>query len=135
MVENLSDKNESWYARGPFHYLISKQGILADPVTTHHEIIIAANQKPYVILILGKPRSGKTRAAKDLSAALDLIHITVDWWILSLEKKIAEHEPPQDLEEGQEEPKWLTDFEDQVHKGIREGWGPTDAEIVEILKL
>jgi len=42
MVENNSDKNESWYAWGPFHYLMSKQGILSDPVTTEHEVIIAA---------------------------------------------------------------------------------------------
>lgn len=126
MVENNSDKNESWYARGPFHYLISKQGILSDPVTTSHEIIMAAKQKPMIILILGKPRSGKTWTAKDLCQSLDLIHITVDWWIAALEKKIAEHEPPQDLEEGQQEPKWLTDFEESVHLAIREGWGPND---------
>ena len=42
MVENNSDKNESWYARGPFHYLMSRQGILSDPVTTEHEVISAA---------------------------------------------------------------------------------------------
>ena len=100
MVENNSDKNESWYARGPFHYLMSRQGILSDPVTTEHEVISAAKQKPLIILVLGKPRSGKTKTAKDLCQALDLVHITVDRWILALEKKIAEHEVPTDLEEG-----------------------------------
>lgn len=100
MVENNSDKNESWYAWGPFHYLMSRQGILSDPVTTEHEVISAAKQKPLIILVLGKPRSGKTKTAKDLCQALDLVHITVDRWILALEKKIAEHEVPTDLEEG-----------------------------------
>jgi len=60
MVENNSDKNESWYARGPLHYLMSKEGIMSDPVTSHHEIIMAANQKPTIIIVIGKPRSGKS---------------------------------------------------------------------------
>lgn len=115
MVENNSDKNESWYAWGPFHYLMSKQGILSDPVTTGHEVIIASKQKPLIILVLGKPWSGKTWTAKDLCQALDLVHIYCERWIQALEKKIAEHEPPTDLEEGQVEPKWLTDFEENVH--------------------
>lgn len=79
---------------------MSRQGILSDPVTTEHEVISAAKQKPLIILVLGKPRSGKTKTAKDLCQALDLVHITVDRWILALEKKIAEHEVPTDLEEG-----------------------------------
>lgn len=53
-----------------------------------------------IILVLGKPWSGKTWSGKDICKALDLVHITVERWISVLEKKIAEHEPPQDLEEG-----------------------------------
>ena len=59
-----------------------------------HEIIEAANEKPMIILVIGKPRSGKTRTGKDISVALDIVHITIDRYILALEKKIAAYEPP-----------------------------------------
>jgi len=47
-----------------------------------------------IILVIGKPRSGKTRTGKDISVSLDLIHITIDRYLITLEKKIAAYEPP-----------------------------------------
>jgi len=79
---------------------LSKNGIKEDTFISSHNIITAANEKPMIVLIIGKPRSGKTRVGKDLSASLDLVHITIDRFLNALEKKIAAYELPTDLEEG-----------------------------------
>ena len=100
-VDGLSDNNSvSRYLKGPFHYLLSKDHIKEDKLISTHEIIEAANEKPMILLVIGKPRSGKSWTGKDLSIALDLVHITVEWYLTALEKKIAAYEPPTDLEEG-----------------------------------
>lgn len=57
-----------------------------------------------IILVIGKPRAGKTKTGKDLCDALDLVHINIERYLNALEKKIAAYEPPTDLEEGQEAP-------------------------------
>ena len=52
------------------------------------------------ILVIGKPRSGKTLLAKNLATKLDLVHINIDNWLAALLNKIKNYEPPEDLEEG-----------------------------------
>jgi adenylate kinase family enzyme len=52
------------------------------------------------ILVIGKPRCGKTTFAKNLAVKLDLVHINVENWINDLLAKIKAYEPPEDLEEG-----------------------------------
>ena len=113
--------------------MLSKNGenaLDSDPYISTHEIIRAANEKPLSVLIIGKPRCGKSKAAIKLAEALDLVHITIDRWLNNLEAKIAAYEPPEDLEEGEEPPKWLTDFEEEIHKLIRAGQGPNDDQNV-----
>ena len=53
------------------------------------------------ILILGKPRIGKTSVSTLLSAVdkLDLVHINVENWVKNLVKKVKEYEPPEMEEE------------------------------------
>lgn len=87
------------------------------------------------ILVIGKPRSGKTTLAKNLAQKLDLVHVSVDNWLSALQAKVKSYEPPEDLEEGQEPPKFLSDLEDAVFKALQSGSGPTDAQMVEIIKL
>lgn len=50
--------------------------------------------------MIGKPRSGKTTLAKQISDKLDLVHINVENWLEALIAKIKAYEPPEDLEEG-----------------------------------
>lgn len=73
------------------------------------------------ILIIGKPRSGKSNTAKNLAKKLDLVHITSEKFINDLMAKIAAYEPPEDLEEDQEPPKWLSDFEEEIKTAITTG--------------
>lgn len=63
-------------------------------------MVVDAGKLPLSIVIVGKPRSGKTTLAKNLAARLDLVHIEVTAILNALVKKIAEYEPPDDLEEG-----------------------------------
>jgi adenylate/nucleoside-diphosphate kinase len=67
------------------------------------DIIDAANTQAMRILIIGKPRSGKSTFAKSLSTKLDLIHINVDNWIATVYEKIKNYEPPE-LEENEVAP-------------------------------
>jgi len=46
------------------------------------------------------------------------VHISVDNWLAALLAKIKAYEPPEDLEEGQEPPRFLSDLEDSVHKAL-----------------
>ena len=116
-----------------FHSMISKEGIIEDPVVNTHDLIVHANKPATSILILGKPRSGKTKVCEDLSVALDIVHISIQNYIAKVLKKIADYEPPEDLEEGQEPPKFLTDIEEQVHQSLRAGKGPDDEQMVLML--
>jgi hypothetical protein len=56
--------------------------------------------------------------SQTLAKKLDLAHINVDNWINALLEKIKAYEPPEDLEEGQEPPKWLTDLEEEVNNAL-----------------
>jgi adenylate kinase family enzyme len=72
------------------------------------------------LLVIGKPRSGKSVLSKNLAVKLDLVHVSVENWLATLLAKIKAYEPPE-LEEGQEPPKWLSDLEEAVHKALQSG--------------
>jgi hypothetical protein len=69
-----------------------------------------------------------------LSKKLDLVHVCVENWLLRLQDKIKNYEAPEDLEEGQEAPKWLTDLEERVNQALKAGSGPSVDDVLEILK-
>lgn len=62
------------------------------------------------------------------------MHINVENWINNLLAKIKAYEPPEDLEEGQEPPRWLTDLEENVNMSLLQGGGPSDEQVIEILR-
>jgi adenylate/nucleoside-diphosphate kinase len=109
-----------------FRHLISKEGIIEDNVVNKNDLIIEANKPPMVILVIGKPRSGKSRVSNDLSESLDIVHVCVKTYINKLLAKVASYEPPEDLEEGQEPPKFLSELEEEVHQTLLVGKGPDD---------
>ena len=51
----------------------------------------------------------------NLAKKLDLVHINIDNWINALIAKIKAYEPPEDLEEGQEPPRYLSDLEEAIN--------------------
>jgi predicted ATP-grasp superfamily ATP-dependent carboligase len=123
--------------RGPFSSLDSRLGLGEDDFynCAEQDLIEAANAMELRVLVIGKPRSGKTTLAKNLSLKLDLVHVSVDNWLAALQAKVKAYEPPEDLEEGQEPPKFLSDLEESVFKALQSGSGPNDAQMVEIIKL
>jgi len=96
------------------------------------------------VIILAKPRSGKTTLAKQLEKRLNLVRIAADAWIDNLFKRIKdreenppEEEPAPELEEGQEPPpkkSWKTPLEDSVEAKLKAGGAPSDEEINQMLK-
>lgn len=114
-------------------HLISKDGITEDDAVNRFDLVVEANKPPLCILVVGKPRSGKSNVSKSLGEALDLVHVCVKSYINALLHKISTYELPEDLEEGKEPPKFLSDFEEEVFQVLKAGKGPSDAQMVRML--
>ena len=112
--------------KGPFYQYVSRSGLSEDDFVScrTQDLIDFATAPAAKIFLIGKPRSGKTTLAAALAERLDLVHINVNNWLLRLQEKIKNYEPPE-LGEGEEEPKWKTDLEDKVDKALKTGKGPT----------
>lgn len=72
------------------------------------------------LLVIGKPRSGKSTLSSNLTKSLDIVHINIENWILALLEKIKNYEPPE-VEEGEEPPPFLTDLEEKVNTLLKTG--------------
>ena len=102
------------------------------------DLIEAARAQAMRILVVGKPRVGKTLLCSKLAQKLDLVHINIDNWVKSLLAKVAlaaEAEADAGGEEGEEKPKILSDMEEEIYAALKQGGGPTEDHQVEILKL
>jgi hypothetical protein len=122
--------------KGPFYKYISKDGLVDDDFSScpQNDLIEYASKQALRIMLFGKPRSGKTTLAKNMCKRLDLVHVNVENWLLRLQEKIKNYEAPEDLEEDQEPPKWLSDLEESVNNSLKAGSGPSHEETLEILK-
>ena len=103
LTENFDEKNYLKVMRGPFYSMISREGSREDDFVdcTTRDLIDSANAELMKVLLLGKPRSGKTTLAKALCAKLDLVRISPDIWIEDLFVRIKDREenPPEEEEE------------------------------------
>ena len=101
LTENFDEKNYLKLMRGPFYSLISQHGSRNDDFVTctTQDLIDSANAEVMKILVLGKPRSGKTTLATAVSQKLDLVRISADLWLEDLFKRQKEAddnwEPPE----------------------------------------
>lgn len=89
--------------RGPFYNLISRESSREDDFVncTTRDLIDSANAELTKVLILGKPRSGKTTLAKALAERLDLVRVSPEVWLENLFVRIKDREenPPEEEEE------------------------------------
>ena len=83
LTENFEDKTFIRNLQGPFYQLISQQGPKDDDFHTicTQGLIDTANENCKRVLIIGKPRSGKTTLAKQLEKRLNLLLVSTDIWI------------------------------------------------------
>ena len=100
--ETYEDKSFVKMMRGPFCALDSREGLKKDDFYNCYEqdLIDAAKTAAMRIMVIGKPRAGKSLLSKNLALKLDLVHINLDNWLAALLNKIKTYEPPEDLEEG-----------------------------------
>lgn len=135
VAETCAEESTIRVIQGPFYKLNSKQGIAEDDFArcAQQDLLDRINTQAFRILLIGKPRSGKTTLAKTLAKRLDVIHINVENWLIKLQEKVKAYEPPEDLEEGQAPPKWLSDLEESVVNSLKTGKGPTHEETIDIL--
>lgn len=136
LKETYEDKSFVKMMRGPFCALDSREGMKEDDFYNCYEqdLIDAAKTAAMRIMIIGKPRSGKSLLSKNIATKLDLVHISLDNWLAALLNKVKTYEPPEDLEEGQAPPKFLSDLEEGVYQALQRGSGPNDEQIVEIIR-
>lgn len=137
LKETFEDKSFVKMMRGPFCALDSKEGLKEDDFYNCYEqdLIDAAKTSAMRIMVIGKPRSGKSLLSKNLALKLDLVHINLDNWLAQLLNKIKTYELPEDLEEGQAPPKFLNDLEEGVFQALQRGAGPSDEQIIEIIRV
>lgn len=144
LTENFDHASDMKLMRGPFYDLISKDGPQEDNFVNCgvRDLIDSANQEGLRILIVGKPRVGKTTLTKRLCETLDLVRINADVWIEQLFAKIKDREenPPEESEPEEnddagsqvaEKPpkKWLTDLEETVHAKLMAGGTASQDEV------
>ena len=81
--ETYDEKNYLKLMKGPFYALESKAGQVEDDFAhcVSRDLIQTANNEKMRLLLLGKPRSGKTELAKRLAKALGLVRISKQTWI------------------------------------------------------
>lgn len=138
MGETYEEKSLIKMMKGPFYQHASLDGIKEDEFANCavQDLIDYSTCPAPRVLLLGKPRSGKTTLAKLLATRLHLVHVSVENWLQRLQEKIKAHaeeeEPPE--EEGVPPPKWLTELEEAVDKALKSGGGPSHEETVAILK-
>lgn len=103
VTETYDEKNYLKLMKGPFYNLISREGSREDDFVncTTRDLIDSANAEVMKVLLLGKPRSGKTTLAKDLAQKLDLVRVSADLWLEDLFARIKDREenPPEEDEE------------------------------------
>jgi hypothetical protein len=122
--------------KGPFYKLMSKDGLVEDCFDTcpQRDLIDYANRDAPRVMIVGKPRSGKTLLAKNLAKRLDLVHVSVENWIKDLADRVKNYEPPEDVPEPPY-PEWKTPLESRVwDECLAKGSGPSQEDIIEILQ-
>lgn len=150
--ETFDSKDFLKVIRGPFYKLQSKAGPQEDEFENcgSQDLIDIANKEVIKLLILAKPRCGKTTLAKQLQQRLNLVRVAADAWIEKLFVKIQYYvENPPDAPEADpdavdadgnplpppEAPSMLTELEQSVEKQLKAGGAPSEEEICQMLKL
>jgi len=77
MEETFDDTPFMKNIGGPFYQLFSESGPQHDDFYRmgRHDLINTANKERLRVLVLGKPRSGKTTLAKELEKSLNLVRV------------------------------------------------------------
>ena len=118
------------------------------------DLVDSANKESQRILIIGKPRAGRTTLTNKLCKQLDLVRVAVDVWIEKVLAKIKDRteNPPEEEEKefyntmwvpppdnpDEEAPKieqeWRTPLMAAVADQLMKGEGPSDGQIDDILR-
>jgi len=124
--------------------MISQSGIKDDDFVTSYtqDLIDYATTPTPKVLLIGKPRCGKSTLAKLLAKKLGLVHVSVENWVNKLMVKIQKYvdEPPEPIEMPDGESREPTDedlyteLEVAVKKALQSGSGSSHEQNITILK-
>jgi len=149
--ETFDSKDFLKVIKGPFYKLQSKQGPCEDDFEKcgSQDLISIANKEVIKMIILAKPRSGKTTLAKQLQQRLNLVRVAADAWIEKLFVKVQYYiENPPEEDPVDEEPaadgsepaeakppkSMLAALEQSVVNKLKAGGAPSEEEICLMLK-
>jgi adenylate/nucleoside-diphosphate kinase len=103
-----------------------------DPVNSDQDIVTIAAKPQLQMLILGKPRSGKTTLAKELEASLHVNHIEP---AALIDQIFAKLKPPEEGFDEEENPApKLTPLEQEIVNTLKEGKAVTLAQQLGLVK-
>lgn len=142
--ETYDEKSLIKMMKGPFFQMISMSGIKDDDFVTSftQDLIDYATTPTPKVLLIGKPRCGKSTLAKLLAKKLGLVHVSVENWVNRLMTKINKfvEEPPEPIEGPDGESRDPTDadlyteLECAVKKALQSGSGSSHEQNITILK-
>ena len=113
-------------------FLTEEFWLREDPVNNDQDIVALAAKPQLQMLILGKPRSGKTTLAKELAGSLHVNHIEPATLIEQIFEKLK---PPEEGFEEEENPApKLSKLEQEIVDMMKEGKAVTLAQQLELVK-
>jgi len=113
-------------------FLTEEFWLREDPVNSDQDIVTLAAKPQLQMLILGKPRSGKTTLAKELAGSLHVNHIEP---AALIDQIFAKLKPPEEGFDEEENPApKLTPIEQEVVNMLKEGKAVTLAQQLELIK-
>lgn len=129
--------------KGPYYKLISGGGLIDDDFLTcaQQDLIDYATKPAPRVLLLGKPRCGKTTLARKLCQKLDLVHASIENWLDKLQVKIRDKPEDEEIPPEEDRPEdfvmpapYFTELELAVKERLYVGKGPTHKQNIEILR-
>lgn len=120
-----------------FHNYISKNDCLpfdnADPYI--EDIIEYSNQAPLQILVLAKPRIGKSAFCASLAKKMDIFHIDPELSLQKLFKKIKDFEENPELDEENNPKGFLSPLEKEIMNDLKSGKEIPNDSLLELINL
>jgi len=120
-----------------FHNYVSKYDSLPidneDPFL--EDLLEYSNKAPLQILVIGKPRIGRTAFCSDLAKKMDIIHIEIEVSLQKIFKKIKDFEENPEVDEENNPKEFLSPLEKEIMTELKTGLQISNECLLELLNI